>query len=526
MGPAYSKVKCLCLPTQSGKTRKITDLIRDELSDGFTDSSNVINIIISSNNQLLVKQTEARMQTDLGDDDPVIVGDVFGWISKSAKKSNVSVEQLAWRISIGKISMVVVCANRPRLDYLSELLNELSRLDSKQVNIWIDEADATLNLWKGYAEIHSKPIIQQITLISATWHSVFARYETLCVMGFPTTCPECYRGLKDSLKHVESVETEKASAFVCAIIQKYPHLTTPGMKAFIPGDRTTASHDVIADMLHSEYGFVVVVYNGYRKEILVPGKPTIDLRPLLTVLEHAPPPQFAEELAKLYEKEGWDQYPFAITGLTCISRGVTMQSVPSDHGGFIFNYGIIPPIASKSEAYQTMGRLFGNIGDSPHYKPVAIYTTKQMFAKVEKQESIAMNLARMVHESGNEQVGAAELKAAQYADQYSDWSVKMEEFSTVEEAYDFAKKCGCMRVARKVEWMDGFAMCSITSTKKVYSYDEIKQQLNGMSPLSNMDIKDPKAILPGKSFGRRYIGYKDMSDPGSIVFMMRVITKN
>jgi hypothetical protein len=149
-----------------------------------------------------------------------------------------------------------------------------------------------------------------------------------------------------------------------------------------------------------------------------------------------------------------------------------------------------------------------------------------MFAKVEKQESIAMNLARMVHESGNEQVGAAELKAAQNADQYSEWSVKMEEFSTAEEAYDFAKKCGCARVPRKVEFMDGFAMCSITSAKKVYSYDDVKEQLDGMSPLSNMDIKDPKAILPGKSFGRRYIGYRDLSDQGSIVFIMRVVTKN
>ena len=522
MGPAYSKVKCLCLPAQSGKTRKITDLIRDELSDGFTDSSNVINIIISSNNQLLVKQTESRMKKDLCDHDPVIVGDVFGWISNSAKKSNVSVEQLAWRIFNGKISMVVVCANRTRLDYLSELLNELSRLDSKQVNIWIDEADSTLNLWKGYAEIHANPIIQQITLISATWGSIFARYGTLCVMGFPTTCPECYRGLKDSIKHVE-LETEKASSFVRAIIQKYPHLTIPGMKAFIPGDRTIASHDVIADMLHLEYGFVVVVYNGSRKEVLVPGKPSLDLRSLLTVVDNAP--QFSEELVKLYEKEGWNQYPFAITGLTCISRGVTMQTVPSDHGGFIFNYGIIPPIASKSEAYQAMGRLFGNIGDSPDYKPIAIYTTKTMFAKVEKQESIAMNLARMVHESGNEKVGEAELKAAQNAGQYSEWSVKMGEFSTEKEAYDFAKKCGCARVPHKEDKSeDGYVMCSVTSTKKVYSYDEIKQQIDGMSPLSNMCI--PKSVPSGKSYCRRYIGYRDLLDKESIVFIMRVITKN
>jgi hypothetical protein len=413
MGPAYSKVKCMCLPVQSGKTRRITELIRDELSDGFTDSSNVVNIIISSNNQLLVKQTESRMQHDLGEDDPVIEGGVFGWISNSAKKSKVSVQELAWKIFTNEISMVVVCANRPRLNYLCDLFHEMSKLKTKQVNIWIDEADTTMNLWNRYPEIHNNDLVQQITLISATWDSVFRRYGTLCVMGFESTCPECYRGLRDSHKHIET-ETERASSFVHSVIHKYPHLKLPGMKAFIPGDRTTASHDAIADMLHSDYGFVVVVYNGYRKEVLVPGKPSIDLN--LKIPENGPPPQFAEELAKLYYEQGWQNYPFAITGMTCISRGVTMQSVPSEVcDGFVFDYGIIPPIASKPEAYQTMGRLFGNIGESPSYKPIAIYSTKSMFAKVEKQESIAINLARMVHESGNDCVGPRELKSAQNA---------------------------------------------------------------------------------------------------------------
>ena len=65
MGAIGSKLKCLFLPAQSGKTRKMEDLIKyyKEIHEYFGDGD--VNIIISANNRLLVEQTKVRMQKDL-----------------------------------------------------------------------------------------------------------------------------------------------------------------------------------------------------------------------------------------------------------------------------------------------------------------------------------------------------------------------------------------------------------------------------------------------------------------------------
>ena len=62
------KTKCLYLPAQSGKTRKVEDIIREkqEYSKLFDETD--INIIISANNKLLVEQTRTRMTNDLATD--------------------------------------------------------------------------------------------------------------------------------------------------------------------------------------------------------------------------------------------------------------------------------------------------------------------------------------------------------------------------------------------------------------------------------------------------------------------------
>ena len=93
MGASQTKVSCLWLPAQSGKTRKMTEqieLYRDmrilvgkrhgvivsswdeqKIADAEDDiwqeeeDDNFFNIIICSNNSMLVKQTQARMEADL-----------------------------------------------------------------------------------------------------------------------------------------------------------------------------------------------------------------------------------------------------------------------------------------------------------------------------------------------------------------------------------------------------------------------------------------------------------------------------
>ena len=419
MGAEQSKCKCLYLPAQSGKTRKMEELIKEHKLGELFDPVD-INIIISANSRLLVEQTKTRMTNDLateseeGANDACIKGRVFSWTS-GTKESNITSVDLAFRL-LGEIEMVVICAHATRLRYLLQTLDRLAAcpMFTKKINIWVDEADDSINLWSKYEHILSMRMINQVTLVSATFDAVVSKYKSLNVLPYLQTHPECYRGLRNATRR-EINFVGSAPEYVKRVIEtNADKLVKPGMRAFIPGSLAKVTHDSIADFLHKEHGFVVIIINGERKEILVPEHDPIDLRCYLTVENGQVPKEFNTQLAKLYKENNWDRFPLAITGFYCVERGVTFQCGPEEgvHDGFMFDYGIIPPIACAAEAYQTMARLFGNVGHIDGYKPVEVYTNAVTFSRVEKQEEIAINIARMVAEQGLENVDKKDLKAA------------------------------------------------------------------------------------------------------------------
>ncbi len=425
MGAQQSKCKSLYLPAQSGKTRKMEELIKKyKIGENCEFDPVDINIIISANNRLLVEQTKTRMTKDLGTEseeganDACIKGSIFSWTS-GTKKSNITPEALTLGLMNETIEMVVICAHATRLRYLFQTLVNLSKQPkfTKKINIWIDEADFSINLWSKYQQVIEMQSVNQVTLVSATFDSVIAKYKELRVLPYLETHPGCYVGLRKATRNEDNFAAGSAIEYVTHIISTNRKLITPGMRAFIPGANSTASHDAIADFLHKECGFVVIVINGQRKEILVPGKiEPIDLKCYFTVQENEIPQEFNTQLAKLYRDNNWLRFPLAITGYMCVQRGVTFQCGPKEgvHDGFLFDYGIIPPnIKCAAEAYQTMARLFGNVGNIPEYKRVEIFTNDRSFTRVEKQEEMAMNIARMVAEQSLEIVTTKELKSAE-----------------------------------------------------------------------------------------------------------------
>ena len=532
--------KCLYLPAQSGKTRKMQELIREYRMDELLfDEMGVINIIISANNKLLVEQTTQRMVKDLGTDsdtdneesNAIIQGDVFSWTS-GTKESNLTPRELYCEIIDEKIEMIVLCAHAQRFKYLLEALTRLneSRHFAKRVNIWIDEADQSINLWSKYERIMDMRIINQITLVSATFDSVMKKYKSLNVLPYFETHPECYRGLRHSNRLERNYCAENAVDYVKQVIENHREtLVKPGMRAFIPGEMTKTSHDAIADYLHRECGFVVIIINGERKEILVPGKRPIDLRCYLTVdAKGGVTKEFNTQLCSMYRENGWAQYPLAITGFYCVERGITFQcaaSIGERHDGFLFDYGIIPPIRDKSEAYQTMARLFGNVGDYAS-KAVDIYSTSVMFSRVEKQENIAINIAHMVAEQRLETVTKMDIKAAQNLDVEAQYDLHKTECKTLAEANAFMRKHGAQGKTEKTidrcETDARFILSSTTKSKAILYHDDVVKEMQGWSKTSNFDAKKKN---PPKAQGRMYICYKNLADPSTVVFMCRVLVK-
>jgi hypothetical protein len=420
MGSSNTKVQCLLRPGQSGKTRTVQDLIREY--EGYAElflgrDALPLNIVICSNNRHLVHQTTVRMNTDLFDEsegselsdegpaDAQVNGSCFSWVSGT--KGVISPGELAFNIITGKVSMVVCCAHKKRLDYVYELvakLNEFPGYRSK-VNIWIDEADASIKLWgKPEMDITRLSNVQTVTLVSATFNTILKKYERLRVLGYAVTHPECYHKVGDCVGVTEDENAMSgALPYLTAVLDKHPEMLVPGVRVFAPGDHVKSSHDEVASLLVRK-GCAVLVLNGSEKRIRMPGGAAS-----IVLAEHmAPEPEeIGRQVARLYREYNLSRFPFAVTGHHCVGRGLTFQNAD-----FLFDFGVVPHISDPAMAYQTACRLAGNIRTLPGYKPATLVMASRMWQTVLRQEAFAVNLARIVKERNLPDVGVEEFDEA------------------------------------------------------------------------------------------------------------------
>ena len=529
MGSNTSKLRCLYLPAQSGKTRKSEERIELVKAAEKVSGEESIDIWISANNKLLVYQTTSRLIKDLGSadsdeemEDPVIKGEIFSWTS-GTKATNVPASDLALKCLNGEAEMVVVCAHKGRLDHVAKLIRQISSFKklAKKVNVWIDEADYSINLWSKHQALAALDCMGTITLVSATFDEVFKPkwFPELKVIGYAKTHPDVYRRLTDCVKVEEGLGKEGAAAYVEAILDKYPHLTEKGLKAFIPGNVDTGSHEDISDLLR-EKGFAVLLLNGKFKEIRLPiTAPVIDLKPFLTVSDPEKlPEEFNKKLAELYVEHKLDRFPLAITGFMCVERGITFQSE-----AFLFDYAIVSPIKSKAEAYQAMARVFGNIGGFKDYKPCTIYSDSNTFKHVHEQEEAAVHVAQIVHEEGLSLVDATVLKRASLFNAERKWRLEMNEFDTFKEAKAFVLGRGGGSPKKREMDEDGFIWCGLS--KKATGpmlYDDVLAGMRGWSKVSNLD---PDRNPDRRFHSHLYVCYRDIEDPDSAVFLVRSIQR-
>jgi hypothetical protein len=156
---------------------------------------------------------------------------------------------------------------------------------------------------------------------------------------------------------------------------------------------------------------------------------------------------------------------------------------------------------------------------------VDVYTNAVTFSRVERQEEIAINIARMVAEQGLENVDKKDLKAAQNFEAESQFELHTSEFATLAEASKFMRDLNAQGKTEKSlnKNEEGFILSSTTKQLGVMSYDAVKKEMSGWSKKSNFDVKATQTIQPKKASGRLYICYKDTSDKTSAVFIPRVL---
>lgn len=433
MGSSNSKLEYIMLPGQSGKTRKVEELISMySAMSRITNEceENDINIIFCSNNRALVKQTEARMKNNknlfIGDEDSVgtdtssiadednndakIEGRVFSWFSGTGVKK-IPKEKISLDILNDKISMVICCANKIRMKYVYDIIKDLqeSRHFTRKIYIWLDEGDAYVKLWNNSSvDVTRFSKVAKVTPVSATFDSCIKLFDRIKVIPFQfTSNQETYHAFQDCVILTDDTAGQ-APEYFSAILQKYGNIICqPGNRLFCPGDNRTETHDAIAEEALDK-GFVVAIINGRQKALLFPRALKRAPIPLIEQWDdNEAPEEIGMKIGRLYRDMNLSRYPFAITGHTCLSRGITFQNEL-----FMFDYGIIPNISNSATAYQTACRMNGNIRLFPGYKAPTVFLCSRMKEKIIQNEQIAINMARICFQEGLEDVGKEEFKQA------------------------------------------------------------------------------------------------------------------
>ena len=400
----HPKMWCMFKPAQSGKTRTTQEEIRNN-----EETAEHLNILITSNNRLLVSQLTKRMtddgfgssegDSDTTDDDRTEADDridevdkVFSWMSGSGK-TNISVGKLANEIKEDRVTMVVCCAHKARFGYICELLKDLdsSKVFKKRVSIWIDEADVSVKMWAKKFDFTKFERVDRVVLISATFESVFKYYESIRIRGYETVYnePTYLKYSECDVVRVEHLEDEDTEAYLSRILSQRPEMCRPGVKLFAPGEVEVSTHEKITSLLKAR-GFAVMILNGQRKEIVLPDDSKIQLN-----FNPNRPEEMSKVLADVYKQNNLSRFPFAITGQICLGRGITFQS-----SEFMFDYGVIPELKDYAAIYQCVARLLGNTKLFTGFKKPTVFCNRRTDVVCRHLAKVAENIARIVFENG------------------------------------------------------------------------------------------------------------------------------
>jgi hypothetical protein len=432
MGALHSKVQVLVLNAQGGKTRRIQDLIRE---DEAANPGSYLNFVIQANNRALVAQTGARMSTELyagggggapaasyeddeaGPSDARIEGNVFSWFSGGGPR--ITPDDVVGKMVTGEVTMVICCANRRRLDYLEVVITKmeaaLARFRSPiKMRIWWDEADAAVPYLRdaGYQAVMRKPVVDKVTLVSATIDALVKEFKTLRIIPLKnTTLPIYFRVQDYEVNIVGDTRVPAADFFQCVVESNIERYFTPGARTFAPGSMERKSHEAIAAIAFAR-GAVVVVINGKHKEIRIPGEGVIQL-PLMKADSECE--EIGRAIGRLYHEKNLGRFPLFVTGHICLGRGITFQN-----DLFLFDHQILPPhFDERAVAYQAAGRGAGNIRALPNFLARAatgfrptLTTTANTWRLIVEAETIASTLAPSVRGRASNVVNADDLAIA------------------------------------------------------------------------------------------------------------------
>jgi hypothetical protein len=420
MGSSNSKTELITRPGQSGKDRRVLDLIReDQLTRyiiGDTDKDK-ITIIFHGLTKSLGSQKSARLATEKGFNASKILlwnssgkGDSF--TEEGIKHSNCSPKELFSDIITEDIEYILCCDNKRRWDYVQELCATMDRYIATGKSfpgfrIVIDEADDRL-IWHNYDAFASvSPSIKSVLLVTATPEKIVNKYDKLTVsVDIKPIDPEFYVGCADQdfvihdLLHADAMEYVATLFAMPAVNARF----TPGSIWFVPADIEKDSHNSV-EQFFLNHGANVAIVNGERKEIVLTDGHKYDLRKEIA--------EGKSELGQILKRyrlgdPRLSSAPFVVTGNMCIERGISFQD--SREGKFLFDVAIVANETNPAKAYQMMCRMFGNIRKVRGDHRATIFTTTAMKDMAQEQENMSIEINRIAGKRSDKTINKSDIK--------------------------------------------------------------------------------------------------------------------
>ena len=407
----WEKCTLLTKPEQSGKTfLMLQKIVEDFSEEPREDGKKNVNFILCDNNLLLVLQTSERLNCDkeLRQFKNSETGEIYVEFS-SSKRTNTNTSDSVFRlITTGVIQNIICCSNGRRCEDIFKIMNDINKVsymkDRFHFNIWFDEADKFINLIDDYM-LRAIENFDNLSFypITATPEKIIKFFREINIWPIENPTLDNYHGWNDNnITLYDDNITSKNDLFVELVLKSNTCEIKPNTRWFIPASNSKKSHLAIKDICR-KFGFATMIINGDGIIVYLPDGRIIECE------KNEMPDTL---IPKIYNEYKLYQYPFAITGYQCISRGISISS-----NEFMLSHSIMPlKMYNKSELSQIAGRMKGNQKGWSNYKVPKVYCSIK-FNKLAKQlEEKTIKLAKIAFEE--------------------DWeTVTLEKFKMVEKSY-------------------------------------------------------------------------------------------
>ncbi len=432
----FSKVTVLVKPTQSLKTWKTMEMVSEH-------EENIIAILFTDNSLLQSTQLCSRMEGFEGIEKNTT-------LTLSSKAKCKSANELPMQILAKGIKNIITCSNATRTKNIDELLETWGVFDpnnTKKFVIYIDEMDRFMTMYIPFLEKwQQNDKVDKIIGITATPFPILKELGEVNIIKLEQTYEaENYHRFKDSefVEYVIEKNQNRNYFEKCLNMALENDHINAGNVFYFPGSVKKVTHYSIKNMC-LQYGFNCITINSDGCRLYNDPDDNKKFENIKTTGK-----EIATVLADLYESKNLNQKPLAITGQTCISRGVSLSSPR-----MMISHSILPPTYSNiSNLYQSGGRLTNNMKQLPNFRKPIIYCTKRVRSSICLSESRACDLASKAHRFDLDTVTIDDYKIAN-----KKWIIKQTQFGTLTEVHDFLDRIVGERVRRNlnIHGVDGW----------------------------------------------------------------------